>query len=149
MHILTGPSAKHERVGSALPQRQFIDLDVAHKQSQKAKALSQAEQRMMKRAKVRSLRTSNLVSFPFTKLRFKDLQNLIELDVVMYDILDLPPLNEYELYIRNYGTSNTVQVSRTTRCCHVFHAKLICHGCRHLLNPMKTCWTETYKQMTG
>ncbi|KAJ3051789.1 hypothetical protein HK097_007193 [Rhizophlyctis rosea] len=82
---------KHERVGSDLPKRQIIDLEVAHKRSQKAKALSQAEQRMAKRA--------------------KDLQNLIELDVAMYDILELPPLNEYELYIRNYGTSNTVQAS--------------------------------------
>ncbi|KAJ3045875.1 WD repeat-containing protein 60 [Rhizophlyctis rosea] len=74
-----------------LPKRQIIDLEAAHTKAQKAKAMSLADQRMTKRA--------------------KDLQNLIELDIATYDILDLPPLNEYELYIRNYGSSNTVQAS--------------------------------------
>ncbi|KAJ3091363.1 hypothetical protein HK102_000821 [Quaeritorhiza haematococci] len=41
--------------------------------------------------------------------RYKDLKNLIDLDVLSYEIFDLPPLNEYELFIRNYGKSNTVQ----------------------------------------
>ncbi|KAJ3282961.1 WD repeat-containing protein 60 [Borealophlyctis nickersoniae] len=81
--------AKRERVGSDLPPRQLVDYESARKKAQKAKIASLAEQRMAKRA--------------------KELSNLIELDVGIYDIFDLAPLNEYELYIRNYGSSNTVQ----------------------------------------
>lgn len=29
----------------------------------------------------------------------------------MFDLLNLSPLNEYELYIRSYGSSNAVQIS--------------------------------------
>jgi hypothetical protein len=35
---------------------------------------------------------------------------MVDMDVAIYDIFDLPPMNEYELYIRNFGSSNTVQV---------------------------------------
>ncbi|XP_025084636.1 WD repeat-containing protein 60-like isoform X2 [Pomacea canaliculata] len=41
--------------------------------------------------------------------RAEDLQNMIELDTVCYDMLDLPPVKEYELYIRSFGRSNTKQ----------------------------------------
>lgn len=46
--------------------------------------------------------------------RAEDLQNMIELDTVCYDMLDLPPVKEYELYIRSFGRSNTKQVSQNT-----------------------------------
>ena len=36
--------------------------------------------------------------------------HLIDLDVATFDIFDLPPLNEYELYIKNFGRSDTKQV---------------------------------------
>lgn len=36
--------------------------------------------------------------------------HLIDLDVAVFDIFDLPPLNEYELYIKNFGRSDTKQV---------------------------------------
>ena len=36
--------------------------------------------------------------------------HLIDLDVAAFDIFDLPPLNEYELYIKNFGRSDTKQV---------------------------------------
>lgn len=36
--------------------------------------------------------------------------HLIDLDVVAFDIFDLPPLNEYEVYIKNFGRSDTKQV---------------------------------------
>lgn len=35
--------------------------------------------------------------------------HLIDLDVAAFDIFDLPPLNEYELYIKNFGRSDTKQ----------------------------------------
>ncbi|XP_039254411.2 cytoplasmic dynein 2 intermediate chain 1-like [Styela clava] len=43
--------------------------------------------------------------------RSKDLMSLIQLDSVSFDILDMPPVTEYNLYIKNYGNSNTVQAS--------------------------------------
>ncbi|ORY47560.1 hypothetical protein LY90DRAFT_671194, partial [Neocallimastix californiae] len=43
--------------------------------------------------------------------RQKDLSNFIDFDIVDYVIFDHPPMSEYELYIRNYGNSNTVQVA--------------------------------------
>lgn len=41
---------------------------------------------------------------------------LIDLDVAVFDIFDLPPLNEYELYIKNFGRSDTKQVRQTLNC---------------------------------
>ncbi|XP_076436992.1 cytoplasmic dynein 2 intermediate chain 1-like [Babylonia areolata] len=41
--------------------------------------------------------------------RADDLKNMIELDTVFYDLFDLPPVREYDLYIRSFGRSNTKQ----------------------------------------
>lgn len=43
--------------------------------------------------------------------RSTDLLSLIQLESVGFDILDMPPVNEYNLYIKNFGNSNTTQVS--------------------------------------
>lgn len=45
---------------------------------------------------------------------FQELMHLIDLDVAAFDIFDLPPLNEYELYIKNFGRSDTKQVITDT-----------------------------------
>ncbi|KND03310.1 uncharacterized protein SPPG_02357 [Spizellomyces punctatus DAOM BR117] len=82
---------KRERTGSALPQRKRVGLENALKQAQRAKTLSHAERRQAKRA--------------------KDLSNMVTLDVCFYDVFDLHPMNEYELYIRNFGSSNAVQAA--------------------------------------
>ncbi len=42
-------------------------------------------------------------------VRGKEILEMIELDVVSVDLLDLPPLTEYELFVRHFGTSNTTQ----------------------------------------
>lgn len=39
---------------------------------------------------------------------------MVELDTVFFSLFDLPPLSEYELYIRRYGDSNTTQVGAQT-----------------------------------
>ena len=44
--------------------------------------------------------------------RANDLKNMIELDTVFYDLFDLPPVREYDLYIRSFGRSNTKQVRK-------------------------------------
>ncbi|KAJ3268794.1 hypothetical protein HDV01_002280 [Terramyces sp. JEL0728] len=46
--------------------------------------------------------------------RQKDLSNLVQLDFVNYDLFDLNPMNEYELYIRSYGSQRTNQVNIQT-----------------------------------
>lgn len=46
-----------------------------------------------------------------TMQRWNDLLKMIELDKTSFDILDLPPVNEYDLYIRAFGGSNTRQVT--------------------------------------
>ncbi|XP_047468098.1 cytoplasmic dynein 2 intermediate chain 1 isoform X2 [Mugil cephalus] len=44
------------------------------------------------------------------KKRSADLLRLIDLDFsVTHSLLDLPPVNEYDMYIRNFGTANTKQ----------------------------------------
>jgi hypothetical protein len=35
---------------------------------------------------------------------------MIELDVSNYDLFDLPPVKEYDLYIRSFGRTDTKQV---------------------------------------
>ncbi|KAI9100462.1 hypothetical protein DFS34DRAFT_614674 [Phlyctochytrium arcticum] len=83
--------AKRERVASALPQRRIVGLESGRKQAAKIKKESEREHKQVKRA--------------------KDLSKMITLDVCKYEFLDLNPMNEYELYIRNFGSSNAVQAS--------------------------------------
>lgn len=53
--------------------------------------------------------------------RSTELLRLIDLDFSMtHSILDLPPVNEYEMYIRNFGTANTKQVSVKSCCLSLF-----------------------------
>lgn len=48
------------------------------------------------------------------KTRACELANLIEHDIVSINLLELQPLNEYELYMRNFGLDNTSQVYNTS-----------------------------------
>lgn len=45
-----------------------------------------------------------------TRVRGRDLLQMIDLDVASYNMFDLPPVKEYDLYIRNFGRSDTTQV---------------------------------------
>lgn len=45
-----------------------------------------------------------------TTKRAQDLLQMIELDVSSYDLFDLPPVKEYDLYIRSFGRTDTKQV---------------------------------------
>lgn len=40
----------------------------------------------------------------------QELMHLIDLDVAVFEMFDLPPMNEYDLYIKNFGRSDTTQV---------------------------------------
>ena len=52
-----------------------------------------------------------------TAQRGKDLLQMLELDFTSFDILDLPPVKEYDLYIRAFGRSDTRQVSNLSIIC--------------------------------
>lgn len=45
-----------------------------------------------------------------TKKRGQELLKLIELDCSNFDMFDMPPVNEYDLYIRSFGRADTQQV---------------------------------------
>ena len=42
--------------------------------------------------------------------RGNELQKMIEFDIASFDLFDMPPINEYELYMRSFGRTNTIQV---------------------------------------
>ncbi|XP_071943520.1 cytoplasmic dynein 2 intermediate chain 1-like isoform X2 [Antedon mediterranea] len=44
-----------------------------------------------------------------TRKRGQELMALLDLDAVGFDVLDMAPVNEYDLYIRSFGQSNTKQ----------------------------------------
>lgn len=47
-----------------------------------------------------------------SRKRSTELLRLIDLDFsVTFSVLDLPPVSEYDMYIRSFGTANTLQVS--------------------------------------
>ena len=54
--------------------------------------------------------------FPFFQFfdLFQELLAMIELDVVTFDLFELRPLSEYELYMRSFGSVGTRQVSSQT-----------------------------------
>lgn len=41
--------------------------------------------------------------------RGKDILEMIEMEVIAIDLLNMPPLTEYQLFIRNFGNANTQQ----------------------------------------
>jgi len=46
--------------------------------------------------------------------RFNELKDLVELDFITIDLFDLPPMSEYDLYIKSFGGSNAAQTSTQT-----------------------------------
>ncbi|KAJ8306899.1 hypothetical protein KUTeg_014983 [Tegillarca granosa] len=43
--------------------------------------------------------------------RATDLKQMIELDVASFDLFDMPPVKEYDLYIRSFGRTDTTQTN--------------------------------------
>ena len=55
-------------------------------------------------------------------LPLQELLALIDLDVVAYDMFELPPLSEYEVYMKNFGSDDTRQVSILISTCQYIKA---------------------------
>ena len=51
-----------------------------------------------------------------------ELQQIIEFDVAAYDLFDMPPVKEYDMYIRSFGGTNTKQV----KAMKTLNIKIIC-----------------------
>ena len=50
-------------------------------------------------------------------LSLQELLTMIDLDIVAYDMFELQPLSEYELYIKNFGSEDARQVSNHSPAC--------------------------------
>lgn len=51
------------------------------------------------------------VIWAYPRKRSTELLRLIDLDYsITFSLLDLPPVSEYDMYIKNFGTTNTKQV---------------------------------------
>ena len=46
----------------------------------------------------------------------QELLSLIELDITAYDMFDLPPLSEYEVYVKKFGADDARQVGKYITC---------------------------------
>lgn len=54
---------------------------------------------------------SHSLALLFNTTFLQELLSLIELDIVAYDMLDLSPLSEYEVYVKKFGSDDTRQVA--------------------------------------
>ena len=57
-------------------------------------------------------RTVKVILIIFENLNFslQELLGLVQLDVRSIDLFDMPPMTEYELYMKRFGSSDTRQV---------------------------------------
>ena len=46
--------------------------------------------------------------------RYQDLKDLVQFDAVGFDLFDQPPVSEYSLYMRSFGSSTSVQAAAQT-----------------------------------
>ena len=72
-----------------------------------------------------------LISFYCIPVAMQDLAQLIELDSVGFDLFELAPQSEYELYMKRFGKSNTTQVCAMIACSVNFPL--------HILNNRTEC----------
>ena len=54
---------------------------------------------------------------------------MIELDIVSHDMFDLPPLSEYELYVKKFGADDTRQVNQGYAVCKTCVPYMSVHTC--------------------
>ncbi|KAK6299959.1 hypothetical protein J4Q44_G00299920 [Coregonus suidteri] len=102
---------ENERVGSAQP-RLSTEEDDRPKRSRDSETLqSKGSQhgRFMDFVAAKHREVSKKVASK-QKKRSTELLRLIDLDFsITFSLLDLPPVNEYDMYIKNFGTTNTKQ----------------------------------------
>ncbi|XP_019363708.1 PREDICTED: WD repeat-containing protein 60 isoform X3 [Gavialis gangeticus] len=109
-------NAENERIGTLLPKQILKDDE-----REPVMALQYYVERQYSSARgshcgmfmdfeMANQRQSNRNTASKQKTRSSELLRLIDLDFsVSFSLLDLPPMNEYEMYIRNFGKRNTKQ----------------------------------------
>nr|XP_032662230.1 WD repeat-containing protein 60 isoform X6 [Chelonoidis abingdonii] len=103
-------NAENERIGTLLPKQ-------IKKKSEKEPNMERQDSSargslcgMFMDFETANQRQSSQIMATKQKKRSSELLRLIDLDFsVSFSLLDLPPVNEYDMYIRNFGKTNTKQ----------------------------------------
>ena len=102
---------RHDNVGvvGRSPSRRFVDFSSAQREEVDKKVARKTR----KRGQVNRLAFQTLVLYLHCKkfIPTQELLSMIELDIVSFDLFDLPPLSEYEVYVKKFGADDTCQVS--------------------------------------
>ncbi|XP_041823466.1 cytoplasmic dynein 2 intermediate chain 1 isoform X2 [Melanotaenia boesemani] len=104
---------ENERAGTAQPRqstsREEEDIPKVSKGSEKTKSTSSQRGKFIDFVAAKQREVSQKVATK-QKKRSTELLRLIDLDFSMtFCLLDLPPVSEYDMYIRNFGNANTKQ----------------------------------------
>ncbi|XP_064797972.1 cytoplasmic dynein 2 intermediate chain 1 isoform X5 [Oncorhynchus masou masou] len=102
---------ENERVGSAQPRLSTEEDDRPKRSRDSETPQSKVSQhgRFMDFVAAKHREVSKKVASK-QKKRSTELLRLIDLDYsITFSLLDLPPVNEYDMYIKNFGTTNTKQ----------------------------------------
>ena len=69
---------------------------------------------------------------------------MIELDIVSHDMFDLPPLSEYELYVKKFGADDTRQVNQGYAVCKTYVPYMSVHTCSTIHIIVHGCVFKSY-----
>ncbi|XP_068002127.1 cytoplasmic dynein 2 intermediate chain 1 isoform X1 [Melanerpes formicivorus] len=102
-------SAENDRVGTSLPKKTENEKEKPTMERQYPSVRNSFCGILMD-FQMANQRQSSRIMASKQKKRCSELLPLIDLDFsVSFPLLDLPPVNEYDMYIRNYGKMNTKQ----------------------------------------
>ncbi|KAJ8419128.1 hypothetical protein AAFF_G00006270 [Aldrovandia affinis] len=102
-------NAENERVGSAQQWPAVEEAEVSKKDSDIPQSKSTQHGKFMDFVAAKHREVSKKVASK-QKKRSTELLRLIDLDFsISFSLLDLPPVNEYDMYIKSFGTTNTKQ----------------------------------------
>ncbi|XP_019363707.1 PREDICTED: WD repeat-containing protein 60 isoform X2 [Gavialis gangeticus] len=103
-------NAENERIGTLLPKQILKDDEREPVMERQYSSARGSHCGMFMDFEMANQRQSNRNTASKQKTRSSELLRLIDLDFsVSFSLLDLPPMNEYEMYIRNFGKRNTKQ----------------------------------------
>ncbi|XP_025053573.1 WD repeat-containing protein 60 isoform X3 [Alligator sinensis] len=103
-------NAENERIGTLLPKQILKDDEREPVMERPDSSVRGSHCGMFMDFELANQRQSNRNTASKQKTRSSELLRLIDLDFsVSFSLLDLPPMNEYEMYIRNFGKRNTKQ----------------------------------------
>ncbi|XP_067398793.1 cytoplasmic dynein 2 intermediate chain 1 isoform X2 [Emydura macquarii macquarii] len=103
-------NAENERIGISLPKQIQKEHEKEPKMERQDSPARGSLCRTFMDFETANQRQSNRNMANKQKKRCSELLRLIDLDFsVSFSLLDLPPVNEYDMYIRNFGKTNTKQ----------------------------------------